>query len=369
MKKKVIAIGISLLIVLMALLVVKALPSGDKESVVSREIKSALVEVIYPTTGDVTYQLLSTGKIVATERFEIFAQAEGQLLPMALKFKEGQKYRKGETLLAIDAEEFRMTLMAQKSEFITSVTSVLPDLKSDYPNNYVVWREYAVSLNIKQALPVLPTVNDEQLKFFLAGKGIYTRYYQIQSLQEKLAKYIIKAPFDGVVISSRVEAGKAVRPGTELGVFINPAQYELEVTLPLHAVNRLEISATAELTSSEISGNWQGKVVRIGGNIDEQSQNIKVFISTQGKGLKEGMFLTAEIESLPFENALSIPRKMVSSTNEVFIVEDDTLRLVKVNVLSKQGDEAIVEGLPENTGILSTVIKNAYNGMPVRIKN
>jgi multidrug efflux pump subunit AcrA (membrane-fusion protein) len=369
MKKKVIAIGISLLIILMAFLVVKALPSGDNEPISSREIKSTLVEVIYPKTGDVIYQLSSTGKIVATERFEIFAQADGQLLPLTRKFKEGQNYRQGETLLAIDAEEFRMTLIAQKSEFITSVTSVLPDLKSDYPNDYSIWRDYVVSLNIKHTLPDLPIVIDGQLKFFLAGKGIYTRYYQIQSLQEKLAKYTIKAPFNGVVISSRVEAGKAVRPGTEMGIFINPAQYELEVTLPLHAVNRLELGATAQLTSSEIPGVWQGKVVRIGGDIDEQSQNIKVFISTQGKGLKEGMFLTADIELRPFEKALSVPRKMVSNGNKIFIVEEDTLRLVKVNVLSKQGDEAIVEGLSEDVAILSTVIKSAYDGMPVRIKN
>lgn len=367
MKKKLIAIGTSILIIALAFFVVKLLPARDSAAKATHEVKSTIVDVIYPEVEDVDYKLTSTGKITAAERFEIFSQVEGQLLASAKVFREGKTYRKGDVMLAVDAEEFKMTLFSQKSNFMTLITSVLPDLKSDYPEAYKSWRAYVLKLDVNKKLPEMPVANDDQEKFYLSGKGIYSNYYTIQSSEEKLAKYTIHAPYNGIVISTEVEAGKAVRAGIEMGVFINPSLYDLEVTLPLSAVNDIKIGTETALTSSEINNTWTGKVIRIGGDIDELSQSVKVFIRTSGKNLKEGMFLTAHIGLAPFENAMSLPRKMIDDNNQVFIVEDGKLKHQKVNVLMRQGDVAIVEGLGNSIPVLSTVVKNAYDGMKVTI--
>ncbi|MGQ1784398.1 efflux RND transporter periplasmic adaptor subunit [Saccharicrinis sp. GN24d3] len=367
MKKRLIAIGTSILIIALAFFIVKALPAKSASSENVLVAKAALVNVIYPEVGDVDYELTSTGKLTATERFEIFSQTDGQLLESAKVFKEGKTYRKGEVMLAVDVEEFKMTLLSQKSNFVTLITSVLPDLKSDYPEAYDSWKAYVLKLDVNQKLPAMPTSNNDQEKFYLSGKGIYANYYTIQSSEERFSKYTIRAPYNGIVTSSKVEAGKAVRQGTEMGVFINPSQYDLEVMLPLSAITDIKIGTETELTSSEINGTWKGKVIRIGGDIVELSQSVKVFIRTSGQNLKEGMFLTAHIGLSPFKNAMSLPRKMVDDNNQVFVVKNGKLKHQVVNVLTRQGDIAIVEGLKSNAPVLSTVIKNAYDGMPVSI--
>ncbi len=369
MKKRIIAIGTAILIIALALFVVKSLPAESKNNVDNLAPRATLVDVLYPETGEVAYELTSTGKITAVERFEIFSQVDGQLLESAQLFKEGKTYNKGEVMLSVDAEEYKMTLLAKKSDFITLVTSILPDLKSDYPEAYNDWREYVLQLEVNHKLAAMPVANNSQEKFFLSGRGIYSNYFNIQSAEEKFEKYTIKAPFKGIVTSSRVVAGKAVRPGTELGTFINPAVYDLEVTLPLTAMNDIKPGTEATLTSSEIKGEWTGKVIRIGGDIDELSQSVKVFIRTTSSSLKEGMFLTARINMAPFENAISLPRKMLNDQNQVFVVKEGKLQRKKVNVLMRQGDLAIVEGLTAKEPVLSTVIKNAYEGMPVTMNN
>ncbi|WP_066627985.1 efflux RND transporter periplasmic adaptor subunit [Labilibacter marinus] len=369
MKKRLIAIGTAVLIVVMALLIVKALPAKNKKKQPNTETKAALVKVIQPKVGNVAYNVTSTGKITAAERLVIFAQVEGQLLESAKTFREGKKYSKGDIMLAIDAEEYRMTLLSQKSNFITLITSILPDLKADYPIAYKSWRAYVLELDINKKLPAMPKANDDQEKFYLSGKGVYANYFTIQSSEERFYKYTIRAPFNGIVTASQAEAGMAVRSGTELGAFINPSLYDLEVTLPLAAMKEIKIGTETKLSSSEMSGEWNGKVIRIGGDIDELSQSVKVFIRTSGQELKEGMYLTAHIGLAPFENAMSIPRKMIDDNNQVFIVEDGKLIHRTVKVLMRQGDIAIIEGLDNDAAVLSTVVKNAYDGMPVSISN
>lgn len=370
MKKKAISIGIAVLIVLGAFAVVKAFPAKEvQEADHTDKDAGILVEVLSAQLGTVQPSFTATGKLTAFDRFEIVAQVEGQLLPSARTFKEGKSYAKGDVMLEIDQREYEMTVLAEKSDFITLITSVLPDLKSDYPDAYPVWRKYVSSIDVKEKLKELPEVTTEQLKFFLSGNGVYSSYYTILSAEEKLAKYTFVAPFDGVVTSAVVEAGTAVLSGSKLGTMINTSAYDLEITVPLSLLGNVKVGSQAILTSSELSGQWKGEVVRIGGDIDEQTQSVKLFIRTSGQDLKEGMYLTAELKQKPFENAMSIPRKMLDNNNRVFIVENGMLKQKELHVLSIQNEVAVVEGLEEGTLLLTTVVKSAYEGMKVRIAN
>lgn len=366
-KKRILSLSIAALIVLAAVLVVKALPKNDQSSTTVNEIKGSLIEVVYPEAGTVEQSYTSTGKLEAVNRFEIFAQVEGQLLPSANSFKVGNTYKKGEVILEVDQEEFEMSLLAQKSDFISMITGILPDLKSDYPDSYILWRNYVASIDVAKALPTIPSPTSEQEKFYLSGKGVSSAYYNVRSKEEKLAKYTIQAPFDGVVILANVQAGTAVRNGSSLGTLISTSSYDLEITVPLSLLSNIKVGSKAKLYASDIDGEWTGKIVRIGGAIDEKSQSVKVYIRTQGKQLKEGLYLSAELNQTPFENAMTLPRKMVNDDSKTFIVEDNKLKELTVKVLARRGDLAIIEALPKGTAVMTTVIKSAYDGMPVRI--
>lgn len=367
--KRILIISITLIIALGLVIAVNAFPSAKNKDNTAIEIKKqgVLVDVIYPHIENNEHIYNATGKIKAVNRFEIFSQVDGQLLPSARQFKEGRTYNKGEVILEIDQQEYKMSLLAQKSDFITLLTSILPDIKSDYPDSYSIWKNYVLLLDVNSNLPYIPTPQSEQEKFYLYGKGIYKSYYNVRSAEEKLMKYTIKAPFNGVVSSVKADAGTAVRSGTELGTLLSTEAYDLEITIPLASMDKIKIGTQAQLYSSELDYKWSGQIVRIGGDIDEQSQSIKLFIRTQGQDLKEGMYLTAAIQQEPFMSTMSLPRKMIDDQDQVFIVDNHQLKKIEVEVLARQGDVAIITGLQEGTAVLSTVIKSAYDGMPVRI--
>jgi len=368
MKKRGVSLAIAVVIIIVAVVFVKAISaSKGNESKELAPKKGILVNVIYPKIETIEHSHQGTGKLRAVDRFEIVAQVDGQLLPSARSFKEGTSYKKGDVMLEIDKQEYYMNLLSQKSDFITLATSILPDLKSDYPDSYPVWRKYVSSIDVNKQLPTIPKATSDQERFYLSGKGILSKYYSVKSGEEKLVKYTIRAPFTGVVTSVSAEAGKAVRSGSELGTMISTTQYDLEITIPLANMEQIKIGTETQLSSSEIKGQWTGKVVRISGDIDEQSQSVKVFIRTNGTALKEGMYLNAEIEQEPLQDAMKVLRKMVDDNNQLYTVVNGELKLTQVQVVTKRGDYAIIKGLNEGTPVLSTVVKSAYDGMLVRI--
>ncbi|GJM60711.1 efflux RND transporter periplasmic adaptor subunit [Persicobacter diffluens] len=369
MKKRIISLSLAAGVLVLAFGIFTLMPSRRMEAKILDEGQSALlVEVMNAQVGTISQTVSATGRLKAVDRYEIFAQVDGQLKASARNFREGKLYRKGQLMLEIDRREFEMSLLAQKSDFITQVTAVLPDLKVDYPAAYPLWKAYLQKVDVHRSLPALPESQSEQEQFFLTGKGIYTSFYNVKSGEEKLSKYSIYAPFNGVVTSADAEAGTAVRTGTVMGTFISSDQFELEVTVPMHYLHQIKLGKEAQLSSTELKGAWKGKVVRIGGAIDQQSQSVKVFIQTSGKDLKEGMFLKAEMQSKPFENAVSVPRKMLNAEGKVFVVKNGRLQLQAVEVLAKEGDMVVVSGLSAGTPLLKTVIKSAYEGMKVSVK-
>lgn len=366
-KKRFFSISVAVLIVLVSIIVVKVLPAKETTAKTVNEKNGTLVEVIYPEAGNIDQTYSSTGKLEAVDRYEIFSQVEGQLLPSANNFKVGNHYKKGDVILEVDKNEYKMSVLSKKSDFVSMITGILPDLKSDYPASYPIWRNYVASIDVNKALPAIPATTNQQEKFYLSGKGIFSSYYTVRSMEEKLDKYSIRAPFSGVVTSSKVQAGTAVRNGSELGSIISTSTYDLEITVPLYLLSNIKVGTTAKLSASDISGEWTGSVVRIGGSIDEKSQSVNVYIRTQGSQLKEGLYLTAQLNQTPYKDAMSLPRKMVSDDSKIFIVVNDKLKEQDVEVLARRGDVAIIKALPAGVAVMATVIKSAYEGMPVRI--
>ena len=78
----------------------------------------------------------------------MFAEVQGVMESPRKEFKPGSVYKKGETMVNIRSEDFYANLQAQKSSLVNLITSILPDLRLDFPDAYQKWDEYVRSFNI-----------------------------------------------------------------------------------------------------------------------------------------------------------------------------------------------------------------------------
>lgn len=307
-----------------------------------------------------------TGRLQAEERVELYAEVSGTFQKGKKPFKEGIRYRKGETLIRIDDEEARMNLVAQRSNLLNQITKVMPDLKIDYPDSYKKWQDYLDRFDVKGSLPPIPEPANEQVEYFITSRNIYNQYYNIKSQETRLSKYTIEAPFTGVLTKASIDPGTLVRNGQKLGEFIKTGAFELEAAVSEDELPLVSIDDSVYLQADNMRKGWYGRVIRINDKIDPGTQTAKVFVLVEGKSLKEGQYLEGQIESERVAESIQIPRKLIHSDSLVWTVEDSALQQQPIEVVQQAKRTAIIKGLANGAKLLNEPVTNAYEGMPVK---
>ncbi len=340
---------------------------NEPKPVETKAITAVSVIEVNNETKPIT--LSTSGNLMARDRLEVFSEVTGIFESSDHTFKPGSYYRKGEILLRINSEEHEANIRAQKSALFNQIVLFLPDLKFDYPESFLQWENYVGSFEIYEPLPDLPEPVNEKEKLFIVGRGVYTTYYNIKNLEERLGKYVVRAPFSGVITESNVQPGTLIRNGQKLAQMISSGAFEMEVNVNVAYMDLLKIGKTVVLHSLERTKSWEGRVVRVDGRVDQSSQTIKVFISVYGKGLKEGMFLEADLNIESLENAFEVDRKLLVETNGLFVVQDSILDIVQINPAFFKEASVIIRGLQDGTQLLARPVPGAYPGMKVEIRD
>ena len=332
---------------------------------VEKAVKTVFVEEVENTTVPIV--IPANGNLIAKNRLELYAEVQGVFRSSAHDFKVGQRYAQGETLLNLDASEYYASVQAAKSELYNLITSIMPDLRLDYPEYFDKWQNYLNGFQMSRSVPKLPETASDQENYFITGRGIFSAYYNVKNLEERLVKYRMTAPFTGILTEAAVTRGTLIRPGQKLGEFIDTSVYELEVSIGKKFSDLLELGEEVQL--EDASGvAYTGKVVRINGRVDQGTQTIKVFIEVKGSdSLKEGMFLEARLNAKEETDAISLPRQLVVDNSKVYIVRDSVLDLVEIDPVYFSDENAVIKGLQDGTRYLSKPVPGAYAGMRVKV--
>jgi len=335
------------------------------ESTSNKIIKTVFVEKII--NKEIPLVITTSGNLNAKNKIELFVEVQGVLKPSVKDFKAGTTYKKGESILRINSEEFYANLQSQKSNFYNSLIAIMPDIRLDFPDHHLKWQNYLNSLDINKATPKLPIFSTEKEKYFISGRGINTSYYNVKNLEVKLGKYGLRAPFNGILTEALVTPGTLVRVGQKLGEFIDPSIYEMEVSVNAEFANLLKKGNTVTLHNLEKSKEYEGKVVRINGKVDASSQTIKAYIQVSHSNLKEGMYLEANLIAKSEKDAIEVSRELLINNEQLFVVKDSVLDLITVKPVYYSTENVVIKGIEDGTLILSKPVPGAYSGMHVKI--
>jgi hypothetical protein len=309
-----------------------------------------------------------SGRLLAKNRIELFAEVQGVMETTKREFKPGTTYSRGETIVHIRSDDYEASIRSQKSTLQNLITSILPDLRLDFPEAYPNWDKYLREFDINGNVAPLPEPTTDQEKFFVTGRNIYTTYFMTKNMELVLAKYNLRAPFNGILTDALVTPGSLVRQGQRLGEFIDPSVYELEVSVSKSILSSLTIGENVTIHDSEsLFKDWQGKIIRINGKVDPTTQTVKVFIEVRGEGLKEGMFLEAIMNGNPIENAYEVDRSLLIDDSSLYVVKDSALVLVAIEPKYYSEKTVIVGGLTNGDELLSRPVPGAYDGMVVSV--
>jgi len=357
-------LGVAL--VVLAFLGMKTLGKGDDTTTPQAAASLPKVFVQDVNNTDIAVNVSLTGRLEAVDKVDLYSETQG-IFRSPKKFRPGTSFNKGQTIISVNSAQEVANLKAQRSNLVNQIVRFLPDLKFDYAESFSQWESYIANFDVKSTTPSLPNPLNEREKFFVAGQGVHSIYYQIKNLESRLSKYRIYAPFTGVLAQTFVNEGAMISPGQKLATLIGKNAFELVLPVREEYISFVKVGQELSLKDKEGNRILQGKLARVNPSIDPSTQTVNLYIIVSGKDLREGMFLEANLPLQPIENAMEINRKLVVDNKFVFGVNNDELVKVPISPVHYNEETVVIKGLQAGQSILSKMLPGAREGMKIEI--
>ena len=176
----------------------------------------------------------------------------------------------------------------------------------------------------------------------------------IALLEDRLAKFTIRAPFDGYVVREFTEAGAWIRQGDPIAEIIDLDPVEIELNVPEGAAVHLRRGMPVELRVDALPGRtFAGELSAVVPQADAKTRTFPVKLRAanvreeETELLRPGMLARANLPSGPQVSGLSVPKDAVvlgGPSPLVFVVTGEKAEGMSVRILAASEANLIVEG-------------------------
>lgn len=368
------------LIILVAILLAVLASMAAKPPEKKQQQKPAvMVEVKEVKARDMTFLVDSQGSATPKYSTTLLAEVSGQIVYVADKYNAGGFFKKGETLLQIDPSDYKVAVQQARAQLLQA-QAALEEEKARARVAEEEWSQFtegeapALGLRKPQLASALAALESAEANLAMAERN--------------LERTTIKAPYDSVLRSKQADLGQFVGAGAQIATLYGTEVAEIRLPLSDLDVTYLNLPEESQtepkvLLESQVSGvdtQWLGKLVRTEGVLDEASRVIYGVVQvedpynlngqTHEEPLRFGRFVQAQVEGQQVTGVMEVPTYAINPDGTVWTVADERkLQKREIEVIRTQANTSIVsEGLKEGDLVVLTQLKNALNGMKVRLE-
>jgi len=336
------------------------------------EARTKIVETTVVQLGPVQTKITAYGRVTSSQPVLLHAEVAGTIEQGDIPFKPAQSFLKGDLLFRIDDRQARLSLNSMMSDLMTALATVLPEIKVDFSDEYQVWQDYFNRCQFDTKIEPLPETNNPKIKLFLSRFNVYKLFFSVRNLEILLDKHYFYAPFDGSIISANMRVGSSARVGTLLGEIINLEQMETAIQVAAEDIQWIDQQQPVTFTSSEIPGQWTGKITRVGSGIDTRTQTIQIYVSMDNgpvTPLLDGVFLEAHITGKSIDKAFAVPPKSIYEDGYVYLITDGKLTRRVVSIIRREPNQVIIDGgIGNGDTLVVEVMQGVAQGMSAKSK-
>jgi len=343
----------------------KSEPSKNK-----KEEKYLYVKAKKVTNKKISADITHRGRVASYESVSLASEVNGRIMEGEVPFKEGENFEKGDLLVRIYDEDTRAAITSGKSNFLRTLSSILPDLKVDFPEEYKKWKAFFNSVNVHRELPELPSINSEKERVFMASMGVLTEYYSLKQQEIKLDKFHLYAPFDGAFTKVQRQVGAVANMGANLASIIRTDRLEVVVPVPPQDAKWIKEGNSVYLKDKD-GHKARAEVSRIAEFLDERTQSVNVYVKyipTGTERFKVGEFVTATFNSSRKVKGFSIPREALIDGQNVYLVEEQHLQRKQVKLERSLNDNSIISGIEDGKWVVTESLVDVSEDVKVKIR-
>ncbi len=347
--------------------------------------KAILVDTINAEVVSLNLTVNSQGTVRPRTETTLVAEVSGKVVSVSPDFVAGGFFREGEVLLQIDPSDYRAGLKRAKAA-LASRKAKLADETARSEQALKDWRNMG-----KQGEPSALGLRKPQMAD--AKANVSAAEADVEKARRDLERTQITVPYDGLVRQKAVDIGQYVTPGTRLGVTFAIDTAEVRLPLTNTDLKYLELPTGTQAKnydkpyppvtlSAQRAGEtdqWQAQIIRTEGVVDETSRVVYavaqvtdpygVLGQNHQKELKIGTFVNAEIQGLPAENVVVLPRFVLQANHTVMIVNDaNELEILPVEVLRTEPKRVYINsGINGGARVITTTLDAPVPGTKLAV--
>lgn len=200
----------------------------------------------------------------------------------------------------------------------------------------------------------------------------------LQALEERLARTVVRAPIGGVLDARLVELGAMVAPGTPVARIVQADSVRIMAGVPERYALDLSAGASASVTFDVLPGEvFDGAIVYAGVTVDPDNRTfpIELTLPNPGGSIKPGMVASISVVQEQLADAIVVPRQALVPMEEghlLFVAEEsggETFAVGRrVRISMSQGNDAVLEsGLVAGDRLIVVGQQGLTDGDRVRI--
>jgi membrane fusion protein, multidrug efflux system len=326
-------------------------PGADSGEKVSDE--RVLVQTKLMSPEPFAHYLTINGAVEAVGEAYVSPETAGRI--MTFHVVEGQRVRKGQLLVSLNADAMRSG--------IAELESGLDLARVVYQRRRELWDKKIGS----------------EIQYLEAKTNLESLENRLESLQAQLEMAEIKAPISGIVDRIESKQGELAMPGMVLLHLVDLQKMRLNAELAESYLGRVKSGDQVEVSFPTYPGLSRSETIgRISQTINPKNRTviIQVEMTNEDELIKPNMMASLKLNDFMDAEALVLPSIIIKSDLQgsfVYLLEGSGEKAVARKVyietgLSYEGRTMVLDGLQAGRQVIVAGYNLVSNGMPVRVR-
>ncbi len=312
----------------------------------------------------VDYVVTAPGTLDAFERVEVTARVSGVV--DKLSFSEGQEVRKGDVLVVIDSERYRLSVNSARAS-LDKVLAAQKDTEA-----MVARREGASSAH--PGLIPGEELATYQTKTLTAKADTELARQALQVAELNLRDAFVRAPMSGTIQTRTVETGQYVNTGYLMATLLRSDPLLLRFQVEPENAPRLKPGMPVSFTIREASEAFKAKITLVAGAADPTTHTVPITAQVDPGNRKywlhPGSFCEVSIDIGAKRPAPMIPRSATRATDHGYVgyvVEGNTVaeKVITLGMNTRDGWVEVRSGLSAGQLLVVRGVESVSNGARV----
>ena len=347
-----------------------------------------LVRVMEAEPVSYRVDVSAMGTVVASREVALYPEVTGRIIEQSPRLVPGGLFREGETILRIDARDYRIAVKQQEA----ALENARLELKLEKGRKVIAEREWKLLADEIPATAENRALALREPQQKSAAVSLEAAEAALELAELNLERTAIRAPFNAIVQEELVDVGLRVSPQTRLATLIGTDSFWVQVSVPVDRLrwivfprdgepSPLDVRITQELGPDDRI-ELKGRLLRLLGDLDPAGRMARVLVSVEDPlGLKDGpgqerpglmlgAYVRVEIQGKRLRDVFVLPRTAVREGARVWILDpEDRLRFRDVKILWRTEDEVVIsQGLTKGERVVLTRLASPVPGMSLQVR-